>query len=92
MVGSEVGLSLRHPFPDIFLVDDVVAIVHAVGLVARDLFRYLAGNPCSIHIARRTSPVVVHQFLRQPGFYPCGTPRPVVVFDPIPLPVENIGT
>ena len=71
---------------------DIVAVIHAIGLVARDLFCYLPGNSGSVHVACRCAAVVVHQFTRQPGFLPCGTPRSVVVLDALTLPVEYIGT
>jgi hypothetical protein len=85
---GQVALNLHHPFPDIFLIDDIIAVIHAVGFVARDLFGHLVGHSHSIHVARRRSPVVVHNLPRRPGLLPCGPPHPVVVLDAVPRVVE----
>ena len=86
-----MGLDMHQAFLNILLVENIIAVIHDVSLVARDLFGYLTENTPSIHIARRCAPIVVHQLPRRSSLLACHTPRPVVVLNPIALSVEHIG-
>jgi len=87
---SEICLGAYHAFADIFLIYEIVTIIHTVGLMTRDLFDNLPRDTSSIHMACCGTAVVVHEFARQSGFHPCSMPRTVVVFAPVSIPMKDI--
>src|SRR5262245_43097163 len=82
---------LLHACPDVLLIDDPIAVIHRIRLMLGDRFCGLSRNPCSVHIAHCGTPCIVKKFVWQSGFYSCGAPGTVVVFDAYALSMENIG-